>query len=106
MFALPLFIDLEDACASRHEATFRNHEFGAPGIRDPENLCDAFDPGEPAVDNRCDSDGHYLCMECKHLRLCEGGCGARATQCECVYCKTCWRRIDDCACPRIEVSSG
>ena len=55
--------------------------FGAPGVRDPDFVCDAFDPGEPGGD--CSTDGHYLCDECKERKTCEGGCGKRPMHCEC-----------------------
>jgi hypothetical protein len=38
---------------------------GQPGVRDPEHPCDVFTPGEP--DGDCESDGHYVCSECRHL---------------------------------------
>lgn len=56
---------------------------GQPGVRDPEHLCDHFEPGEPHANNTCDGDGHYMCFECSHLTLCADGCGARPVQCEC-----------------------
>lgn len=40
--------------------------FGQAGVRDPDNPCEAFDPGEPSGD--CSPDGHYMCQEC---RLCD-----------------------------------
>jgi hypothetical protein len=39
---------------------------GMPGVRDPEYPCEAFAPGEPGY-GRCDTDGHYMCMECKEM---------------------------------------
>jgi hypothetical protein len=40
---------------------------GEPGIRDPENECEEFDPGQPpARGGGCRGDGHYLCKECVH----------------------------------------
>jgi len=36
---------------------------GDKGFRDGHAICRGFDPGLPAGD--CDSDGHYLCFECK-----------------------------------------
>ena len=35
---------------------------GAPGLRDRDNPCAAFEPGRP--DGDCETDGHYLCAEC------------------------------------------
>jgi hypothetical protein len=55
---------------------------GMPGVRDPEHVCEEFDPGSPDEHGSCDSDGHYMCYECKHLHLC-GDCKRAATQCEC-----------------------
>lgn len=44
--------------------------FGAPGVRDPDLPCKVYDPGEPS--GQCDSDGHYLCKECRHLKVHDG----------------------------------
>jgi hypothetical protein len=41
--------------------------FGDPGVRDPENPCDHFDPGETVGNPQCYGDGHYMCKECRHL---------------------------------------
>jgi hypothetical protein len=45
---------------------------GITGIRDPDNICEFFAPGEPGtewLDVPCNGDGHYLCKECKkHVR--------------------------------------
>jgi hypothetical protein len=41
--------------------------FGDPGIRDPENPCEDFDPGETVAFPQCYGDGHYMCKECRHL---------------------------------------
>jgi hypothetical protein len=47
--------------------------FGASGVRDPESPCEAFRPKGAAFErvveadlgyNRCETDGHYLCVEC------------------------------------------
>jgi len=35
---------------------------GMPKVRDVDNPCHKFVPGDPAGD--CDGDGHYLCAEC------------------------------------------
>ena len=55
---------------------------GMPGVRDPENICDEFYPGEPQENNSCDGDGHYMCSECSKLKVC-GACGERTDFCEC-----------------------
>jgi hypothetical protein len=39
--------------------------FGAPGVRDPDAPCAEFEPGSPD-DGSCETDGHYMCRECKH----------------------------------------
>jgi hypothetical protein len=38
--------------------------FGRAGVRDPENPCEGFVPGEPERGGGCDGDGHYMCREC------------------------------------------
>jgi len=38
---------------------------GVKGIRDSDNPCEVFDPGPASGD--CQTDGHYLCIECKEL---------------------------------------
>ena len=50
----------------------RAGRLGAPGVRDPDAPCSGFDPGKPgtAPIADCDSDGHYLCSECKRLVVC------------------------------------
>jgi len=40
---------------------------GRKGVRDPEFPCAEFDPGPVEVWASCMSDGHYLCLECRHL---------------------------------------
>lgn len=35
---------------------------GTPGVRDQDNPCDEFDPGQPG--GNCHGDGHALCREC------------------------------------------
>jgi len=37
---------------------------GTPGVRDPDNPCEAFIPGTPHPHGDCNTDGHYLCAEC------------------------------------------
>lgn len=39
---------------------------GTPGLRDPDNPCHMFEPGEPGGIADCYGDGHYLCRECPH----------------------------------------
>lgn len=38
---------------------------GTPFVRDQDYPCYVFEPGEPQ--GNCDTDGHYICAECKHL---------------------------------------
>ncbi len=56
---------------------FVDLRYGAKGYRDPENLCEAFDPTEnidmlgmrvtaPGTGD-CHSDGHYLCRGCLRM---------------------------------------
>jgi len=40
--------------------------FGKPGIRDSDHPCSGFEPGDPGTGS-CDTDGHYMCLECKHM---------------------------------------
>lgn len=44
---------------------------GMPGVRDPENRCDVFQPGTPGVYGDCGGDGHYVCRECSRLLVIE-----------------------------------
>lgn len=50
---------------------YRNKD-GVPHIRDFGAPCFYFEPGPPDLnvfsDCGCDTDGHYLCMECQHRR--------------------------------------
>ena len=39
---------------------------GQPALRDPDNPCEAFQPGKPIGFAECETDGHYLCWTCKH----------------------------------------
>lgn len=34
--------------------------------RDPEFECDEFEAGESMINSDCETDGHYLCQECRH----------------------------------------
>lgn len=58
---------------------------GMPGVRDPDNVCEGFDPGTPAG-TECMTDGHYLCDECTERASCECGCGHRPGWCQCEDC--------------------
>lgn len=40
---------------------------GEPGVRDTGAPCEMFQYGPPTGD--CETDGHYMCAECKHLDL-------------------------------------
>lgn len=47
---------------------------GVPGLRDKENICEWYSPISKHKNNRhlfiggdCDSDGHYLCKDCKNF---------------------------------------
>ena len=43
-------------------------ELGAAGLRDPDAPCSAYDPDPMSTALRdCDSDGHYLCRQCKRF---------------------------------------
>ena len=58
---------------------------GEPGIRDVDARCDAFEPvGAPYEiakgNGNCQTDGHYLCVECVHIEL--GTLRRRRDQCE------------------------
>ena len=48
-----------------HDTVFTRPPDGIPGIRDIDCPCGGFEPGDPA--GVCDTDGHYICIECKHL---------------------------------------
>jgi len=41
--------------------------FGEPHVRDPDFICRDFEPGERVPTATCESDGHYLCKECRWL---------------------------------------
>lgn len=51
--------------AWEHAEAARKQTFGSPGVRDPDSPCAEYAPGEP--DGQCESDGHYLCKECRRL---------------------------------------
>ncbi len=40
---------------------------GTPGVRDPDGICEAFDGRGYDGYGKCESDGHYLCVECSQL---------------------------------------
>lgn len=46
---------------------------GVPGIRDPNNLCNAFTPIPRNFKgdywDTCNTDGHYMCDECIHKKI-------------------------------------
>lgn len=63
--------------AIRRESAAR---VGDTGVRDPSAPCAEFEPGEP--DGRCETDGHYMCRECKHGKFCET-CDQIEARCEC-----------------------
>jgi hypothetical protein len=63
-----------------HEVNGRQ-TMGMPGVRDPENPCEAFRTGRP--DGDCGTDGHYLCDECSERATCADGCGNRPMHCDC-----------------------
>ena len=43
--------------------------FGAAGVRDPEAPCEEYDASAPTGGGYqdCEGDGHYLCLQCKHI---------------------------------------
>lgn len=53
--------------------------FGQDGVRDPDAPCDGFKNGKPG-DGTCETDGHYLCMECVEMSL--GAPRRRRDECE------------------------
>lgn len=53
----------EELCAHVNGLT----TLGDPGVRDPEHPCEEFDGRSYDGAGACDSDGHYLCVECSHL---------------------------------------
>lgn len=52
--------------------TMGNHTIvGIPYQRDPENPCDVYEPFKyrgKLIFHDCESDGHYLCRKCVHLK--------------------------------------
>lgn len=40
-------------------------DLGRPGVRSTHAPCSEYSPGTPS--GTCETDGHYLCIECKHL---------------------------------------
>ncbi|MFH1984795.1 MAG: hypothetical protein ABIL58_23385 [Pseudomonadota bacterium] len=34
--------------------------------RDRDNPCDQYEPGRSQIGGDCETDGHYLCSECRH----------------------------------------
>lgn len=48
--------------------TNRKPPDGLPGHRDPDSPCRAFWPvGKPSGTGSCQTDGHYLCVECEEI---------------------------------------
>ncbi len=35
-------------------------------LRDPDNPCDIYEEDEVSLGASCETDGHYLCNDCKH----------------------------------------
>lgn len=57
---------------------------GIPHNRDPEYPCPGYEPTYNANiwwDN-CETDGHYLCTECSHIKKCEI-CKEPMRECDC-----------------------
>lgn len=85
---------------------------GAPGVRDPESPCEAFRPKGTAFervveadlgDNRCQTDGHYLCVECLEISV----SALRGREERCRECGTplqfrTHERVDPTRCPACE----
>jgi hypothetical protein len=43
-------------------------KYGVPGIRDVNNPCESYMPGNKESGfNNCWGDGHYLCEQCRYL---------------------------------------
>lgn len=40
---------------------------GQVGVRDPDGICESFDRAGYNGRGTCQSDGHYLCVECSEL---------------------------------------
>jgi hypothetical protein len=53
----------------RYAKSMKQKPVGIPGNRDPENICECYEPRKkkPGDWDDCQSDGHYLCKECCHL---------------------------------------
>lgn len=78
--------EAESAKAAYHAARkalllASDNAFGADGIRDPDAPCSAFVNGTPERGADCETDGHYLCDECKLRASCPCGCGKRPSRC-------------------------
>jgi hypothetical protein len=58
--------------------------FGQDGVRDPEHPCEAFVTGEPS--GTCESDGHYMCGECRERVVGCHVCHALPDYCDCAWC--------------------
>lgn len=57
------------AWARVDEPTSDGPMVGDEGVRDPENPCAMFAPGEPSPGQGCQGDGHYLCRKCVALEV-------------------------------------
>jgi len=46
------------------------NKIGLPRYRDPDNVCDYYEPRKPRLGDfqDCNGDGHYLCKVCCHLK--------------------------------------
>jgi DNA-directed RNA polymerase subunit RPC12/RpoP len=57
---------------SRLVAFVNGRRIIGPGVRsiDQDDNCTAFEPGAPGHGD-CESDGHYMCLECELLSLAE-----------------------------------
>lgn len=42
--------------------------FGDPGLRDPDYPCTMYDPSSSEPEGECQTDGHYMCKECRHRK--------------------------------------
>jgi hypothetical protein len=61
--------NIQEACI----VTYELHEVldvrvGVRGIRDPDCPCTEFLPGPPDRFGNCETDGHYMCRECSHMK--------------------------------------
>lgn len=60
-------LEFELEAVRRQSALLAGDAFGKAGIRDPENPCFEFEPGDEVSSwADCETDGHYICKECIH----------------------------------------